>query len=161
MNKLKYILLYLVFIFFVSCKTTSKVEKVSEIKSDTLYNKVETVITPPILSSLTINDICDSITNEPIKLKKQIIIDRDTVFVEIVDNDLQIRYNIAQGERKRLDSLYRVSQSEIKELKETKETKKVWSNWTWGFLLIIFIFIAFPTIPKLINSLLRKLIGLI
>lgn len=162
MNKLKYILLYLVFIFFVGCKPSkSVIEKVSETKSDTLYNKVETVVNPPILSSLVINELCDSITGKPKEFKNRVIIDKDTVYVEVVDNELNITVNRLKNIISKKDSTYKAELLKIRNSKETNKVKEVWNKWTWVFLFIMLLCFFFPIIPKFINGLFRKLIGLI
>lgn len=162
MNKLKYILLYLFIVLIMGCRAKKNVvEKSSVIKSDTLYNKVETVISPPVLSSLVINEICDTITGKAKEFKNRVIIDKDTVYVEVIDNELNITINRLKNIMSKKDSTYKAELLKIRNSKETNKVKEVWSKWTWFFLLALIACFFFPIIPKFINGLVRKLIGLI
>lgn len=162
MNKLKYILLYLIFIFFVSCKTTSKVEKISEVKSDTLYNKVETIIRPPLLNNLTIFDICDTLTGKPKEFKYKYVIEKDTFEISLLNNELNLAIQQQKELKSKNDSLVRIINSEKNQSSEGKIIEYRIPKWVWyvltGFIAYIIILHNFPKIIPKINSLLRKLI---
>ena len=161
MTKIKYILLYLVFIFFVGCKPSkSVIEKVSETKSDTLYNKVETVIRPPVLNNLTIFDICDTITGKPKEFRYKYIFEKDTLELSLLNNELNFSIDQIKLLQYKNDSLVRIINSDKKESKQETVTKFKTPKWNWIIMSLVPLFILFPTIPKFINGLFRKLIGL-
>ena len=94
---MKYTYLILL-LLIVGCKTKqSTTEKVSEFKSDTIYSKIETITRPPILSSLTINEICDTITGKPKEFNQLFIVGQDTLELSIENNKLKL--NISQLEQ--------------------------------------------------------------
>lgn len=137
---MKKILIPIFILLLSSCATTKKntIHNKSEKKADSVYHSTKIIERPPILSSLTINDICDSITNKPIQFKKEIIIINDTILIETVNDDLQISVNLASGIISKQDSIIKVRNSEIIELKElhTLKTKVPFKHWLYLLLSI-------------------------
>ena len=126
MKNYKIILFYLLALLAIGCgsvKKKSDIYTVSEKKVDSLYYSSNIETKPPVLSSLTINEICDSVTNEPVKFKKEFIIKNDTIVVETVNNELQISINLAEEIIKKQDSIIEVHDSQYKELKESHTVK--------------------------------------
>lgn len=166
MNKLKYILLYLVFIFFVGCKPSkSVIEKVSETKNDTLYNKVETIIRPATLNNLTIFNICDSITGKPKEFLYKYVLEKDTLELSLLNNELNFSIDQVKQLQYKNDSLVRIINSDKKESKQETITKYKTPKWNWYLILILGVYfiitLIFTSIPKKLQSIIRKLIGLI
>lgn len=161
MKKVKIVLFYLLCLLVIGCASKkSLIEKVSEVKSDTIYSKIETITRPPILSSLTIEEVCDTITGKPKHFKQVFVVGQDTLELSIDNNNL--RLNISQLEQiiKERDSIYKASKSETKTSLEENTVEYKTPKWCWYTLLVVLIFILFPIIPSTINSIARKLIGL-
>ena len=161
MKNYKIILFYIAALFFMSCGSVKKkLEHTSTIKSDTLIVKTEEIIRPPILSNLTINEICDSITGKPVQFKKVYVIDKDTVSVEVVDNELNVVINQLSKVVSKKDSIISKQKSEYESVKEEVRIRKVWNNFTWVLLISFIIVMVFPGIAVFVNDIVKKLIGL-
>ena len=142
-----------------SCKTKKEVlHTLSVSKVDSVYISRKIIETPPILSSLIINEICDSVTGKAKEFKQVFVVDKDTSTVEIKNNELIINFNLLNKKIREKDSIVKIRDSQIKELKETKVTKTA-TNWKLILILISIplVFIIFPKIPQTINSLVKKL----
>lgn len=126
MSKLKYIFIYLIVFFFVNCKTQKKVveEKLSIIKSDITHSSVETIKIPPIATSLTINEVCDSITGKPNDFKQIVVIGQDTLELSLENNDLRLKVNRLEQELSKTDSINKVLSSDksTERIEESKTT---------------------------------------
>lgn len=161
MNKYKFILLYIAFFCAVGCKTKQKtIEKVSETKSDTLIMKSKVIETPPILTSLNILEICDTVTGKPKEFRYRYVVEKDTLEVNLLNNELSISNNQLSQIKRQLDSITSIRESQTTSVKE--DTKKVyrWNRWTWIFLGTSILFLVFPIIPNFANKSARKIIGL-
>lgn len=100
----------------------------------------------PTSNTLTISQLCDSITGLPVPIDGKIDTGTSKVDIRTEGNSLRIEI--------RTDTVYRDS-IVFKDKLVTKEksiVKTVWTKWTWGFLAIIIIFIIFPKIPAFIRS---------
>ncbi len=155
MGKLKIIILYIFFASFVGCKTKQVASKVESIKSDTLIIKSKVIETPPLLSSLIINEICDSTTGKAVQFRKEFIVKNDTILIETVNDDLQIKLNIAEDIISKQDSIISVKDTQYSS--EITNEKKVIPKWVWYVLALIPIFIIFPSIPSFINKIIKSL----
>ncbi|AGO47301.1 hypothetical protein Phi19:1_gp011 [Cellulophaga phage phi19:1] len=147
-------------ILMMGCGTKKEfLHTISEKKIDSVYIKTTKEVSPPILSSLVIEEICDSVTALPKQFKQVYIIKNDTIRVEVKDNNLQLDFNKVEALISQKDSIVKVKESEIKELKETNKTTLV-TNWRLVIILslVILVFIVFPKIPTTINNLFKKLI---
>ena len=159
MKNYKIILFYLVILLVSSCGSVKKkLEHTSTIKSDTLIVKTEEVIRPPVLSNLTINEICDSITGKPVQFKKIYVIDKDTVYIEVVDNELNVMINQLSKVVSKKDSIIAVRDMEYSSVKETLKVRKVWTTFTWVLLGALILVFFFPGIAVFINNLVKKLL---
>lgn len=128
-TKGKAILLLILLTF--GCKSTKDIYTVSEKKVDSLYYSSQIETKPPIASSLIINEICDSVTNKPVQFKKQFITKNDTILIEVVNDDLQIKYNFAQDTISKQDSIIKVQISELKESRKITKTKTPFKFWLY------------------------------
>ncbi|AGO48345.1 hypothetical protein Phi10:1_gp004 [Cellulophaga phage phi10:1] len=147
-------------LLIMGCRAKKEVlHTISEKKIDSVYIKKTKEVSPPILSSLVIEEICDSVTALPKQFKQVYIIKNDTIRVEVKDNNLQLDFNKVEALISQKDSIVKVKESEIKELKETSKTTLV-TNWRLVIILslVIIVFIVFPKIPTTINNLFKKLI---
>lgn len=92
MKKLLYILL--VMVALGGCKTKQSIsEKVFIKESDSLILKTTAVESPPILSSLVINEICDTVTAKPKDFKQVFVVSGDTMELSIKNNELKLSVN--------------------------------------------------------------------
>ncbi|QQO97075.1 hypothetical protein Nekkels1_70 [Cellulophaga phage Nekkels_1] len=157
---MKKIAIFASVILMMGCRTKKEVLRtISEKKIDSVYIKTTKEVSPPILSSLVIEEICDSVTALPKQFKQVYIIKKDTIRVEVKDNNLQLDFNKVESLISQKDSIVKVKESEIRELKETNKTTLV-TNWRLVIILslVILVFIVFPKIPTTINNLFKKLI---
>lgn len=153
MKTAKHIILILAFFSFVGCKST-KLEKL-EVRSDSTVRFHTETVRPPILDKMTVYDVCDTVTGKPIKIKKEFIIRRDTVFVEVDNNTLTITQKIAEEIIAKQDSLIKVKDTLIKQDKKVVKPKA--PKWAWLTLLLSVILLIFPNISKYANNAARKL----
>lgn len=142
-----------------SCGTKKQVlHTISEKKVDSVYIKSTSIVSPQILSSLVINEVCDS-TGKAKEFKQVFVVRKDTIKVEVKDNSLFLDFNRLEAITLKQDSVIKVRETQIKELKETNTTK---TRINWKLLLILIsipvLFIIFPNIPKFINTLFKRLI---
>ncbi|QQO97170.1 hypothetical protein Nekkels2_72 [Cellulophaga phage Nekkels_2] len=157
---MKKIAIFASVVLMMGCRTKKEVlHTISENKIDSVYIKTTKEVSPPILSSLVIEEICDSVTALPKQFKQVYIIKNDTIRVEVKENNLQLDFNKVEALISQKDSIVKVKESEIRELKETNKTTLV-TNWRLVIILslVILVFIVFPKIPTTINNLFKKLI---
>lgn len=150
---MKYTLIFLSFLVFASCKTPkpsfkSEVTKVDSVK----INKTLTIFAP-VASSLTINDLCDTLTGKARSFKSEFVRGKDTIYIEVAGNALKmsidldsIREVISKEERFKFESN---KKEEI--IVKTKAPK-----WAWIALISIVIFIVLPSVPKFLNGISYK-----
>lgn len=150
-DKYKIILLWCLIIIAVGCgsvKKTSKLESVTT-KSDSIAYVL------PSENELIISEICDTLRiASPVELKSQ---DGPiTTSLKLEDNVLKLRveYDTITVFKDRF-----IEKEVIRE--EKKETVKYkWAKITWFFLVVVIVFLFFPSVPRFLNVIVRKSIGL-
>jgi hypothetical protein len=151
-----------VFAFLVfsasSCRTTKSVEKVETIKNDSLVIRSISTVQPNILSSLVINQICDSVTNKPKEFRQIFVIGQDTMAISLKNNNLNVEINQLKKILKQKDSVYKNSISIQKESKKETIIKYRVPRWAIFVMLLIPVFIIFPAIVLFLNKAIRKLL---
>lgn len=128
----------LLIILLFGCRTKREVLKTEVRTSDSLFVKTETIKAPVLNQSLTIEQICDTITGEVVRFKKVFVVDGDSIqILTDVNNSLQIK--ISQRERtiSEKDSIIQKLRSDITSISETVIYKKNW-NWIFGALVLGF-----------------------
>ena len=147
----------LILLLLTSCKTTKSVEKVENIKNDSLVIRSISTVQPNILSSLVINDICDSFTNKPKQFRQIFVIDQDTMAISLKNNNLNVEINQLKKIISQKDSVYKSSiNSKNKSKKETIIKYRI-PKWSIFVMLLIPLFILIPKIPIFINRIFTKL----
>lgn len=122
----------LLIVLLTGCRTKKEVIKTEVRTSDSLFVKTETIKAPVLNQSLTIEQICDTITGEVVRFKKVFVVDGDSIqILTDVNNSLQIK--ISQRERtiSEKDSIIQKLRSDITSISETVIYKKNW-NWIFG-----------------------------
>ncbi len=134
MYKTKIILL--IALVVCGCRTKKLVSKTEIKKSDTLIVKTEVIKAPVLNQSLTIKEICDSVTGEVVRFKKVFVVDGDSIEILTNENN-ELSIKIAQLEKtlKKKDSIARISDS--KETSDVHETiyRKDW-RWIIGTFIL-------------------------
>lgn len=154
MNPLLRILLLI--ICLSSCKP-KKVFVTSEVyKTDSLFIKTETIKAPLITESIKIKELCDDKGN-PVQFKKVFVIQKDTLEIETLGNELRISSRLLDKVISQRDSVSKINQ-ELR-VSETLEIEYQVPKWAWWYMSIastlLILFIVFPFIPRMI----RKLFG--
>lgn len=131
--------------------------KTETIKIDSVYINKKEIVFAPIASKLTINDICDTLTGLARPFKSELVRGKDTIFVEVAGNDLNLSID--------LDSLINSKVSEEKskwefnnksEVRPEKYTPKIW----YYIVGVLFLGWIFPVIPRFVNGVVRRLVGM-
>lgn len=131
---------YLIILLLAGCKTTEYRTSESRV-IDSLILKTERVITAPVLSSLTISDLCDTLTGKPKEFDYRIITRwGDTTRVWNQNNELKIDLN-QQGDT--IKDLRETIRSKERELVQT-EKKVVYRTtfWHWWAHLVALLLIG-------------------
>lgn len=125
-------------LLLTGCKTTEYRTSESRV-IDSLILKTEKVITAPILSSLTLNEICDTLTGKPKEFDYRIITRwGDTTRVWNQNNQLRIELNQQGDTIKDLRDELKIRETLIKE----KEKKVIYrTNWKWTLLALVIGFV--------------------
>jgi 2-phospho-L-lactate transferase/gluconeogenesis factor (CofD/UPF0052 family) len=147
----------LILIFLTSCKSTKSVEKVETIKNDSLVIRSISTVQPNILSSLVINEICDTLTDKAKEFRQIFVIGQDTMAISLKNNNLNVEINQLKRILKQKDSVYKNSISIQKELKKETIIKYRVPRWAIFVMLLIPVFIIFPAIVLFLNRILTKL----
>lgn len=135
---MKNIPLILCVLLFFGCKTTEYRTSESRV-IDSLIIKSEKVITAPILSSLTLNDLCDTLTGKPKEFDYRIITRwGDTTRVWNENNELQIAVSQQGDTIKDLRDELKSKESFIKETSQ-KVKYRLDFRWIIGCLVIGFL----------------------
>ena len=159
MNRFKVIGLYLMVIFIMGCAAKKNTYRnISTKVTDTLILKTEVIKAPVLNSTLVVKELCDSITGKPKPFQQTFVVGKDTVFINIVDNELLLNIDILEKEILRRDSVLRTSSKEVIDVSKKVTVRYRWARITWIFLSIIVVFIVFPKIPQSIRTLAEKLI---
>ena len=146
MNKYKLIAAYIFVLIFLSACTAKK--KLTTI--DIERQKIE--FASPEERELIINNLCDSITGQPIQFEKKVDKAGITSTIKTVGNDLII----TQIQKDTIVIYKDVYKDKLIE----SEVVRYKTNWTIIWILggIIVVFIIFPGIPRAIQVMLLKLI---
>jgi 2-phospho-L-lactate transferase/gluconeogenesis factor (CofD/UPF0052 family) len=147
----------LILLFLTSCKSTKSVEKVETIKNDSLVIRSISTVQPNILSSLVINEICDTLTDKAKEFRQIFVIGQDTMAISLKNNNLNVEINQLKRILKQKDSVYKNSISIQKELKKETIIKYRVPKWAIFLMLLIPLFILIPKMPTFINRILTKL----
>lgn len=146
--------LILLSLFFLGCKTPKSHIYKTDVKRDSINYVTDRTVFAPVLSQITIKDICDSVSNVPRATKNVFVRGKDTVFVETGLEGLKMRFNFYR------DSVKNVDRSHISTDKTTSDELKIvlktpkWAWWTMGVLLgLHVVFFIFPFIPKFLRGL--------
>ncbi len=141
------------------CKSKQPITKIETKKVDSVYIKTEVIKSPVLTDILTIQEICDTVTGEVIRFKKVFVINGDSIEILTNEkNELNIKLSQLSKELKRKDS---ISQSKSVSEKSDKlrieyRTPKIW-YYISGALLLGWIF---PAIPRFLNGVFKKIVGL-
>ena len=147
----------LILLLLTSCKTTKSIEKIETIKNDSLVIRSISTVQPNILSSLIINEICDSVTNKPKHFRQKFVIGKDTMLISLKNNNLNVEINQLKKIISQKDSVYKSSiNSKNKSKKETIIKYRI-PKWSIFVMLLIPLFILIPKIPIFINRIFTKL----
>lgn len=129
-------------IWLSGCKTKkTTIEKVDTVKNDTLIIKSESVVSPPILSSLTIEEVCDTVTGNPKDFQQVFVIEGDTLELSIRNNQLKLYNNRLQRTISQKDSVLKVEYDRYRELKssETIIYRTPFKIWVIMILMVLII----------------------
>ena len=161
MKNYKIIFAYIIIILVMGCAAKKKeYQSVSTAKSDTLILKTESVVLPPLATSITVNELCDSLTGKPKEFSQYVAMGKDTVFIEVLDNELLFRYSQLEKVIKQQDSVIKIKNKEVIDVKKSEFIEYRWARITWVLLGIVVLFLILPVIPTYINKIAKKLIGL-
>ncbi len=127
--------LFLIVVLLTSCRA-KKVEKTEVRQSDTLIVKKEQIKAPNLNHTLTIHEICDSITGEVVKFRDVFVIDGDSIEILTNENNQLIR-RIKANERviSEKDSIISVREEKAVSVSEIVRYRIDW-KWTLGTLAI-------------------------
>ena len=142
-NRFTVMLIYAFLLFAIGCGAKKKVSEKVSIKKDSVISRVSTVEVPPISSEFTIMNLCDSLEQLPVQFKKIFVVDRDTIYVETVDNELRFKYQSEQRITKELRDSLRSIRTVDKDYSQV--TKYRIPSWAWFVMIgeLIVILIAF------------------
>jgi uncharacterized protein YcfL len=147
----------LILLFLTSCKSSKSVEKVETIKNDSLVIRSISTVQPNILSSLVINQICDTLTKKPKEFSQIFVIGEDTMAISLKNNNLNVEINQLKKILKQKDSVYKSKISIQNQSKKETIIKYRIPKWAIFVMLLIPFFIIIPKIPTFINRILTKL----
>lgn len=129
------LILLLCVVLLASCRA-KKIERTEIRQSDTLIVKRETIRAPNLNHTLTVHDICDSITGEVVKFRDVFVIDGDSIEILTNENNQLIR-RIKAHERiiSEKDSIISVREESVVNVSETVRYRIDW-KWTLGALVL-------------------------
>lgn len=122
-------------ILLASCRA-KKIERTEVRQSDTLIVKKEQIKAPNLNHTLTVHDICDSITGEVVKFRDVFVIDGDSIEILTNENNQLIR-RIKAHERiiSEKDSIISLKEEKAVSVSETVRYRIDW-KWTLGALVL-------------------------
>lgn len=125
---MKTLYLLIIIILLSSCRA-KKVMRTEVRQSDTLIIKKEVIKAPNLNQTLTIQEICDTITGEVVRFEKVFVIDGDSIKL-LTDANNSLKLEIKARERiiSEKDSL--ISRND-KTVLETSETVRYRIDWNW------------------------------
>ena len=113
------------------CGAKKTYEKTVETKLiDSTIRIKETLRTPPILSTLVIDEICDTTTQRPKKFNQSFVFNGDTLKLSLQNNQLRFEIEQLQKEIKRKDSIA-VNNKQETVVKESTEIVRYRLDWRW------------------------------
>src|SRR5690606_2650359 len=111
--------LFLAVALLSSCRA-KKVERTEVRRSDTLIVKKEVIKAPVLNHSLTIHEICDSITGEVVRFEKVFVVDGDSIeLLTTANNTLKLQIKARERTLSERDSEVSRIREELAEAKET------------------------------------------
>ena len=139
--KFKLAIAYLLLIFFASCKTKQSVsEKVFVKESDSLILRTTVLEQPPTLATLTINEVCDSVTSKPKDFKQVFVVSGDTLELSIKNNELILNVNRLKRQLEKTKEELSKKDSELVSISDKKIVHNVipFKYWVWLILAILY-----------------------
>ncbi len=139
--KFKLAIAYLLLIFFASCKTKQSVsEKVFVKESDSLILRTTVLEQPPTLATLTINEVCDSVTSKPKDFKQVFVVSGDTLELSIKNNELILNVNRLKRQLEKTKEELSKKESELVIVSDKKIVRNVipFKYWLWLILAILY-----------------------
>ena len=113
-----------------------KVERTEIRQSDTLIVKKEVIKAPVMNHSLTIHEICDSITGEVVRFEKVFVVDGDSIeLLTTANNTLKLQIKARERTLSERDSEVSRVRKELREASEVVRYRIDWS-WTLGALVV-------------------------
>lgn len=133
---MKNYLILILIVLLTGCRAKKELLKTEVRQSDSLFVKSEVIKAPVLNQSLTIEQICDTITGEVVRFKKIFVVDGDSIQVLTdVNNSLQIKINQRERTLSEKDSIIRSLKSELSSISERVIYKKDW-YWIFGALFV-------------------------
>lgn len=130
-----YILILLVTILATGCKS-KQVHRTEVRQSDTLIVKKEVIKAPVMNHSLTIHEICDTITGEVVRFEKVFVVDGDSIeLLTTANNTLKLQIKARERIISEKDSEVSRVRKELREASEVVRYRMDWS-WTLGALIV-------------------------
>lgn len=118
-------------LLFSGCRAKKETVSITKV-TDTLILKTEVIRRPPLLTTLTINEVCDTITGKAKEFRQTVVVGTDTLDLWMRNNELTVKNKKLEEITKNMES-YKSNTSSITEIK--KEKVYVWSTATWWFLV--------------------------
>ena len=113
-----------------------KVERTEVQRSDTLIVKKEVIKGPVLNHSLTIHEICDSITGEVVRFEKVFVVDGDSIqLLTTANNTLKLEIRARERTISEKDSEISRIKEEASSTSEVVRYRIDWS-WTLGALVV-------------------------
>lgn len=129
---------------FSSCKS-KQVHRTKVRQSDTLIVKKEVIKAPILNHSLTIHEICDSITGEVVRFEKIFVVDGDSIQL-LTDANNTLKLQIKARERTLSEKNSEVSRVR-KELLEASRVVRYRIDWSWTLGAFVVGFVVGLTKP--------------
>lgn len=127
--------LFLAVVLLSSCRA-KKVERTEVRHSDTLIVKKEVIKAPVLNHSLTIHEICDSITGEVVRFEKVFVVDGDSIqLLTDANNTLKLQIKARERTLSERDSEVSRVRKELREASDVVRYRIDWS-WTLGALVV-------------------------
>ena len=156
---MRVLIILFVLVLISSCKSKQPMTKIETKKVDSVYIKIETIKSPVLTDILTIQEICDTVTGEVIRFKKVFVINGDSIEVLTNEkNELNIKVSQLSKELKRLDSVSKTK--EVIEKTDNLEIKYKTPKYIWYIIGVLVVGWFIPAIPRFVNGLFKKLVGL-
>lgn len=127
--------LILLLLLIGGCRA-KKVERTEVKRSDSLIVKREVIKAPVLNHSLTIHEICDTITGEVVRFEKVFVVDGDSIqLLTTANNTLKLQIKARERIISEKDSIISVKEEKAVSVSETVRYRIDWS-WTLGALVV-------------------------